>query len=55
MLVSCLRRTRDHGGATHLAALQRSPSHLLKLFGLRAHLRVHDSGDEAVAAACERA
>ncbi|MEU4549973.1 STAS domain-containing protein [Nonomuraea dietziae] len=55
VLIACHDVSRAHGGGLHLAALGPSPSRLLQITGLCAYFSVHDTVQDALAAAFEAA
>ncbi|PZG41741.1 anti-sigma factor antagonist [Spongiactinospora gelatinilytica] len=51
VLLLCASETRRYGGEVRLAALRHAPSRLLAVTGVHAHVWVHDTVQDAIAAA----
>ncbi|SEG96828.1 anti-anti-sigma factor [Nonomuraea solani] len=51
VLLSCTTDCLRHGGAVHLAAVQPLPARLFEITGVLAHVPVHDTVEDAIAAA----
>ncbi|MFI7612523.1 anti-sigma factor antagonist [Nonomuraea terrae] len=51
VLLTCATDCLRHGGAIHLAAVQRLPARLFEITGVVAHIPIHETVDDAVAAA----